>query len=170
MIPAPSSSARGPAVPPPPRRTPPLLLVLQPAHKAGAAEPEVPALLAVAVGAAAAVGSPRWSPDSKWIAYVRSLKGSVGAAFLYSLATGKSHQITDGMSDARHVAFDKGGKYLFFTASTDIGPSVGSGMSVLNRGVTRSASSTPSGATNSAAACETAAPARRRMSAPSPPH
>ena len=36
-------------------------------------------------------------------------------------------------------AFDKGGKYLYFTASTDIGPSVGSGMSILNRPVTRAA-------------------------------
>jgi tricorn protease len=26
------------------------------------------------------------------------------------------------MSDARHVAFDKGGKYLYFTASTNLGP------------------------------------------------
>ena len=41
-----------------------------------------------------------WSPDSKWIAYVRSLKSQVGAMFLYSLETGKAHQITDGMSDA----------------------------------------------------------------------
>src|SRR5437588_2954535 len=41
------------------------------------------------------------------------------------------------MSDARYVAFDKDGKYLYFTASTDIGPSVGSGMSILSRPVTR---------------------------------
>src|SRR5437588_8217164 len=43
------------------------------------------------------------------------------------------------MSDARYVAFDKDGKYLYFTASTDIGPSVGSGMSILSRPVTRAA-------------------------------
>src|SRR5262249_7638567 len=59
--------------------------------------------------------------------------------FVHSLDTGKTHQVTDGMSDARHVVFDKGGKYLYFAASTDIGPSVGAGMSILNRGVTRSA-------------------------------
>jgi tricorn protease len=83
--------------------------------------------------------APAWSPDSKWLAYSRQLKNYLFAVFLYSLDSGKTHQITDGMSDARHVAFDKGGKYLYFTASTDIGPSVGSGMSILNRAVTRSA-------------------------------
>lgn len=79
-----------------------------------------------------------WSPDGKWLAYSRQLKNYLNAVFLYSLDSGKSHQITDGMSDSRHVAFDKGGKYLYLTASTDIGPTVGSGMSSLNRGVTRS--------------------------------
>jgi tricorn protease len=82
---------------------------------------------------------PAWSPDGKWLAHARQLKNYLFAAFLYSLDSGKLHQVTDGMSDARYVAFDKGGKYLYFAASTDIGPSVGSGMSILNRGVTRSA-------------------------------
>src|SRR5439155_25254143 len=80
-----------------------------------------------------------WSPDGKWLAYSRQLKNYQNAIFLYSLDTGKTHQITDGMSDARYPAFDKNGKYLYFTASTDIGPAVGSGMSILNRPVTRAA-------------------------------
>jgi tricorn protease len=43
------------------------------------------------------------------------------------------------MSDARHLAFDKDGKYLYFTASTDIGPTTtGIDMSGMNRPVTRS--------------------------------
>jgi tricorn protease len=84
------------------------------------------------------IGPAVWSADGKWLAYPRQLKNYLTAVFLYSLETGKAHQVTDGMSDARYVAFDKGGKYLFFTASTDIGPSVGSGMSIINRPVTRS--------------------------------
>lgn len=83
-------------------------------------------------------GPASWSPDGKWLAYPRQLKNYLSAIFLYSLETGKAHQITDGMSDARHAAFDKNGKYLYFTASTDIGPAVGSGMSIINRPVTRS--------------------------------
>ena len=34
----------------------------------------------------------------------------------------KSVQITDGMSDARHHTFDRDGRYLYFTASTNFGP------------------------------------------------
>jgi tricorn protease len=67
---------------------------------------------------------PAWSPDSRWIAYTRQLPNLLRAVFVYSLETGKAHQITDGMSDARYPAFDRSGKYLYFTASTDIGPNI----------------------------------------------
>lgn len=80
-----------------------------------------------------------WSPDSQWITFSRPLKSYMSGVFLYSLKSGKVHQITDGMSDSDNPVFDKSGKYVFFTASTDVGPAVGSGMSVLNRTVTRSA-------------------------------
>ena len=43
------------------------------------------------------------------------------------------------MSDAQAVAFDKGGKYLYFTASTDVGPLQFGSMSAFNRAVTSSA-------------------------------
>jgi tricorn protease len=76
---------------------------------------------------------PEWSPDSKWIAYARPLKSTLSAVFLYSLESGKTHQITDGMSDCRAVAFDKGGKYLSFLASTDSGLASFAGMSAFNR-------------------------------------
>ncbi len=61
-----------------------------------------------------------WSPDSQWIAYTRQLVSGQHAVFLYSLAQGKSFQITDGMSDTLFPAFDRNGKYLYFTASTDV--------------------------------------------------
>jgi len=67
---------------------------------------------------------PGWSPDSKWLAYVKRLPNYLGAVFLYSLETGHSTQVTDGMSDANLPVFDPGGKYLFFTASTDSGASL----------------------------------------------
>lgn len=66
---------------------------------------------------------PAWSPDSKWIAYTKELPSHLAAIQVYSLADAKSTQITDGMSDARMPVFDKDGKYLYFTASTDAGPS-----------------------------------------------
>ncbi len=65
---------------------------------------------------------PSWSPDSQWIAYTRRLPSNLRAVFLYSLETGKSRQVTDGMSDAATAVFDASGKYLYFTASTDAIP------------------------------------------------
>ncbi len=63
-----------------------------------------------------------WSGDSKWIAFVKILPNRLHAVSLYSLDNGKSTQVTDGMSDARYPAFDRDGQYLYFTASTNYGP------------------------------------------------
>ncbi len=76
------------------------------------------------IGANDSVMQPNWSPDSKWIAYTKHLPNLLRAVFIYSLETNKTNQITDGLSDARYPAFDKSGKYLYFTASTNIGPSI----------------------------------------------
>ena len=65
-----------------------------------------------------------WSPDSRWITYTKPLKSWYSAVFVYSVEDGKVSQITDGLSDAGHPVFDASGKYLYFTASTDIGPRV----------------------------------------------
>ncbi len=35
---------------------------------------------------------------------------------------GRSFAVTDGLSDATEPVFDRGGKYLYFLASTDAGP------------------------------------------------
>lgn len=67
---------------------------------------------------------PVWSPDSKWLTYAKQLPNLLRAVFVYSLETGKASQITDGMSDARYPTFDRSGKYLYFTASTNLGPSI----------------------------------------------
>jgi tricorn protease len=69
--------------------------------------------------------NPVWSPDSRWIAYTKQLVNHMRAVFVFSLESGKASQITDGMSDAEYAAFDKSGKYLYFTASTNIGPTTG---------------------------------------------
>jgi tricorn protease len=80
-----------------------------------------------------------WSPDSKWIVYTKQLPSHFHAVYVYSLEQGKAVQLTDGMSDALYPSFDKNGKYLYFTASTDLGPAaVGFDMSSNNRRVTRS--------------------------------
>ena len=63
-----------------------------------------------------------WSPDSKWLAYVRKSTTYMGRIYLYSVDTKESHPLTDGLSDAGSPAFDPNGKYLYFLVSTNAGP------------------------------------------------
>ncbi|MCU1308234.1 MAG: Tol biopolymer transport system-like protein [Acidobacteriaceae bacterium] len=82
---------------------------------------------------------PVWSPDSRWIAYNKQLPSHMHVIFAYSLEQGKATQLTDGLSDARFPAFDQKGQYLYFTASTDVGPTTGwLDLSSINRPVSRS--------------------------------
>ncbi|MEN6607670.1 MAG: PDZ domain-containing protein, partial [Bryobacteraceae bacterium] len=83
--------------------------------------------------------NPSWSPDSRWLTYTKALKNHLRAVFVYSIETGKTHQITDGMSDTRTAVFDNNGESLYFMASTDAGPTSGwLDMSSINRPVTSS--------------------------------
>lgn len=82
--------------------------------------------------------APVWSPDSRWLAYAKRLPNYMYAIHLYSLADGKATRVTDGMSDARYPVWDKGGKYLYFSASTDAGPSLQPDVGAFARPVSRS--------------------------------
>lgn len=63
-----------------------------------------------------------WSPDSRWIAYTVGTTTGFRRVRLFELASGKTHELTDGLSDAAEPVFDAGGKYLYLAASTDAGP------------------------------------------------
>src|SRR5271157_1467080 len=77
-----------------------------------------------------------WSPDSKWLAYTQQELSHMRSVFLYSLETGESRRVTDGMSDSFSPVFDKGGKYLYLLASTDTGPTLDDSMLSMDRPVT----------------------------------
>ncbi|MYM25938.1 peptidase S41 [Duganella sp. FT135W] len=64
-----------------------------------------------------------WAPDSRWIAYALNSMTYTRSAYIYSLEQNKSWQVTDGLSDVVDPVFDKSGKYLYFFASTNAGPS-----------------------------------------------
>ncbi|HEX9692988.1 MAG TPA: PDZ domain-containing protein [Gemmatimonadales bacterium] len=68
---------------------------------------------------------PEWSPDSKWVTYSKRLRSQFAAVFVYSLETGETHQITDGMSNSWEPVWDKGGKYIYFLSSTNYGLNIG---------------------------------------------
>ena len=79
-----------------------------------------------------------WSPDSKWLAYTQQELSHMRSVFLYSLETGESHRVTDGMSDSSSPVFDRNGKYLYLLASTDSGPTLDGSMMGMNRPVSSS--------------------------------
>ncbi len=70
---------------------------------------------------AAGPSQPIWSPDSKWLAFSDALQSLFHVIRLYSVDSGKSTQITDGLADAINPIFDRNGKYLYFQASTHVG-------------------------------------------------
>lgn len=69
--------------------------------------------------------SASWSPDSKWMTFSRVVDNYQQAVFLYNVESGKLTQLTDSMSDAYSPAFDRGGKFLYFLASTNAKTSPG---------------------------------------------
>jgi len=62
-----------------------------------------------------------WSPDSQWLSYSQIVKNHLHSLFVYSVETGKTTQFTTDSADSRFPTFDRGGKYLYFTASTNSG-------------------------------------------------
>ncbi len=63
-----------------------------------------------------------WSPDSRWLVYTCTVTNHLNVLYLYSVDSGQSTQITSQMADSRSPVFDRSGKYLYFTASTNSGP------------------------------------------------
>jgi tricorn protease len=77
-----------------------------------------------------------WSPDSKWLVYTQQELSHMRSVFLYSLDTGQSQRVTDGMSDSFSPVFDRSGKYLYLLSSTDSGPTLDTSMLGYDKPVT----------------------------------
>ena len=63
-----------------------------------------------------------WSSDSRYIAYTLNTRSYMQQVFVYDVEAGTSHPVTDGLSEVGEPVFDRGGDYLYFSASTDAGP------------------------------------------------
>lgn len=64
-----------------------------------------------------------WSSDSRWIVYERGTIGEQSISiWLYSLDSGTSTQVTDGMFNDENPVFDREGKYLFFKSNRHFSP------------------------------------------------
>ena len=69
--------------------------------------------------------NPSWSPDSKWLAYNTSGANNLRKIMVWQVGTDEPKRLTNEFADAVYPAWDRGGKHLYFAASTDIG--LGSG-------------------------------------------
>ncbi len=65
------------------------------------------------------VWAPSWSPDGRWLAYSQALASRLRAIFLYDAENGRSVQVTDGQAQSDLPAFDRSGRYLYFTSSSN---------------------------------------------------
>ncbi|GAA3999380.1 S41 family peptidase [Deinococcus rubellus] len=68
---------------------------------------------------------PAWSPDGQWLVYTKRLPNHLRAVFLYDLASGEAHQLSDGTSDAVTARFSPDGRLLYFAASVNYGLNTG---------------------------------------------
>ncbi|HUF77270.1 MAG TPA: PDZ domain-containing protein [Longimicrobiales bacterium] len=64
---------------------------------------------------------PVWSPDSRWLAYSKSFPNNLRRIVVWSRESGETHELTDPMASAISPSWDRGGRYLYFLASTDLG-------------------------------------------------
>lgn len=58
-----------------------------------------------------------WSHDSSWLAYTKSGDNQLSTIYLYNVAEGKSHKISSGMFNDASPAFDRAGKYLYYSSN-----------------------------------------------------
>lgn len=62
------------------------------------------------------------SPDGRWLAYTEEQPNFNRALKLYDFSSKRSYPVGDAMADVSSPVFSPDGKYLFFAASTNSGP------------------------------------------------
>jgi len=61
-----------------------------------------------------------WSPDSAWLAYTKTFANNLHRVMVWSVASQQKAPITNALADAVAPSWDRGGKYLYFVASTNL--------------------------------------------------
>jgi tricorn protease len=67
----------------------------------------------------------RFSPDSRWLAYVKPMPNGFGRIYLHALNTGQSFPVSSGLHDDREPRWDPAGKYLYFLSNRHLDPVLG---------------------------------------------
>jgi tricorn protease len=63
-----------------------------------------------------------FSPDGKWLAYIKQEANQYQALYLCDVADQTTHRVTAGFSDDSAPAWDPQGKYLYFLSARSINP------------------------------------------------
>jgi tricorn protease len=63
-----------------------------------------------------------WSPDSKWICFIRTQSDWMTDMYLYNVDQDKTFKVTDGKFQSSSPTFSSDGKYLFFVSDRDFNP------------------------------------------------
>lgn len=63
-----------------------------------------------------------FSPDSRWLAYVKEEPNHFSAIYLCNLGDGTTHQVTSGFTQDSEPTWDPKGKYLYFLSARAINP------------------------------------------------
>ncbi len=63
-----------------------------------------------------------FTPDGKWLAYVKPSFEQVGRIYAYNIETGNSQPMTDEWFDAGDPSFSPDGKYMYFTSARSFNP------------------------------------------------
>ena len=71
-------------------------------------------------------GGLAWSPDSRWLAFVRSAKNGFSQLMLYSLETGQTTSLSSDRVDSYDPAWSRDGKWLYFLSDRYFCSAVGS--------------------------------------------
>ncbi len=66
----------------------------------------------------------QWSPDSRFLTYSKMNEELVYQVYIYSLETGESHGISQGIFNDFQPVFSKDGKYLFFISNRQFSPTL----------------------------------------------
>ncbi len=68
-----------------------------------------------------------WSHDSRWLTYAKQLEsGMTSAIYVYDMDAGEEHQVTAGYFSDSSPAFDRKGKWLFFSSDRSFSPTYSS--------------------------------------------
>jgi tricorn protease len=67
----------------------------------------------------------RFSPDGQWLAYTKPLPNKLGAIYLYSVRTGRTFPVSDGMHDDSEPRWDPAGEYLYFLSKRHLDAQMG---------------------------------------------